>query len=281
MPAAAGPESREDQLRMIREHRERQRQLMQDPDYREALRLQARTSYARQYPGLIQELGLDPQQAEEFFALLADQQIRSSERMEPLWDELEPVDPTAMQQRHQEIQRAAAEMQRTNEEEIAARFGADKLQAWKDYQSTLGQRWQLEQMRSALAAQGLPLSEDVSKPMLKALAEVDRLEMQEIAASSGAGPWTARVVGSMAPLDGRNVEQQLEAARKRNQRKLDAISSYLTPQQRQVIEREHEAQEKMLEAQLRLIRDQGPNPPGLYFFGGQSAVATMSSPKQQ
>src|SRR3546814_363575 len=104
---------------------------MQDPEYREAMRLQSRSNLARQYPGVIQELGLDQRQAEDFFNMLADQQMRASEQMEPLWDTegVENRDPAALQERHRKIQRAAAEMQRNNEAELASRLGADKLQA--------------------------------------------------------------------------------------------------------------------------------------------------------
>ena len=264
------PLSNEDRARMMREHRERQRQLMQDPEYREAVRLQARTNFARQYPGVIQELGLDQAQAEDFFELLAEQQMRGTEEMEPLWEmEIDGRDPAAIQQRQSDVQRIAAEMHRKNDAELAARFGQDKLQAWKEYQSTIGQRWQLEHMRNTLAAQGLPLNEDMSKPMLKALAEVQKLEMQEVAAANrGRTPAQARV-GANVAFEGRNMEQQLEDTKKRNQRVLDAISSYLTFEQRQALEREQEAQVKMQEAQLRMMRARGnSNPPGFFTFDG-------------
>ncbi len=35
---------------------------------------------------VIQELGLDAQQADQFFDLLADQQLRANDQMQPLWD---------------------------------------------------------------------------------------------------------------------------------------------------------------------------------------------------
>src|SRR5688572_30802256 len=46
--------SREERMRMMREARERRRQLMQDPEYREALRVQQRSNMTRQYPGVAQ-----------------------------------------------------------------------------------------------------------------------------------------------------------------------------------------------------------------------------------
>ena len=256
----ANAPSREERMRMMREHRERQRQLMADPEYREAMRLQSRSNLARQYPGVIQELGLDQQQAEEFLNMLADQQMRATEQMEPFWEaEAMETDPAVIQERHRKLQQATTEMQRKNEAELAARFGQNKLQEWKEYQSTVGQRYQLEQMRSTLAAQGLPLSDDVSKPMLKALAAVQKAEMDEYAAAAkrGAGPALAARNNASAAINSFSPELQVEDTRKRNQRMLDAISSYLSYEQRQALEKEHEAQEKMLEAQLRVMRARG------------------------
>jgi hypothetical protein len=58
-------------------------------------------------------------------------------------------------------------------------------------------------------------------------------------------------------LDAGTMERQLDAMRKRNQRMLDAISPYLSFEQRAAIEKQQDAQLKMQEAQLRLMRAQG------------------------
>ena len=103
--------SREERMRMMREHRERQRLLMQDPEYREAMRIQARSNFGRSYPGLVEELGLDTKQADEFFGMLSDQQMRSSEQMEGLWD-MEGKDPATVKEQQRKIQQQAAELQK-------------------------------------------------------------------------------------------------------------------------------------------------------------------------
>jgi hypothetical protein len=71
-----------------------------------------------------------------------------------------------------------------------------------------------------------------------------------------------------------NLDQQIESTKKRNQRTLDAISSYLTYEQRQALEKEHDAQLKMLEAQQRVMRARGTaNANGFYTDGtGQFVV---------
>ena len=276
------PPDREAQLRMMREHRERQRQLMQDPEYREAMRVQARSNLARQYPGVIQELGLDPQQADEFFDLLAEQQLRQNERMEPLLDTMNGSDPAAMHEANRKIQQAAADAQRSNEAEMAARFGQDKLQVWKEYQSTMGMRYQLDHMRNTLSAHGIPLSEDMSKPMLKAMAQAQQAEAEAYSAASrgGVGMVGRFMAQGGVAFDGSNMERHLEEQKKRNQRMLDAISPYLSFEQRSAIEREQEAQLKMQEAQYRIMRAQRKTDSsnGTRFYAESSGVLQVVQP---
>jgi hypothetical protein len=276
------PPNREDRMRMFREHRERQRQLMQDPEYREAMRVQTRGNFARQYPGVVQELGLDAQQADEFFDLLADQQMRATDQMQPIWEMegVDTTDPAAMQERHRKVAQQAQENQRKNEADMAARFGQDKLQAWKDYQSTMGMRYELENMRNTLSASGLPINDDMSKPMLKALAQVNQAEASDYSAAvaRGAGPAVARLGFNNGALDSNSMDRQLDFMKKRNQRMLDAISPYLSFEQRAAIEKQQDAQMKMQEAQLRMMRAQGKaENNGVYFVEG-AATTTIVQP---
>lgn len=272
-PVPAHMPSREDALRAMRQHRERERQLMQDPEYRQAMRLQTRNNLARQYPGVIEELGLTRSQAEQFFNMLADHQLRTNEALQPMWEAPPPetVDPAAMQERHRTFQQTANELQQKNEAELAALLGQDKTRAWKEYQSTMGMRYQLDHMRSTLEAQGLPLDEELSKPVLKALAaaqkaEIDALNATARQAASGTTPRLAAAV----TFDGNNVDWHLEQTKKRNQRMLDAISSYLTYEQRTAIEKEQQAQIKLQEAQMRLMRERGETNSARGFFSSGS-----------
>jgi len=274
---SAGPPNRDDRMRMFREQRERQRQLMQDPEYREAMRVQTRGNFGRQYPGVIQELGLDARQADEFFDLLADQQMRANEQMQPIWDMDDNNDPAAVQERHSKIQQQAQEAQRKNEAEMAAFLGQQKLQAWKEYQSTMGMRYELENMRNTLSATGVPLDDNLSKPMLKALAQVNQAEANEYSAAASRGAVaTARLATNS--FEAAPMERHLETMKKRNQRMLDAISPYLSFEQREAIEKQQEAQLKMQEAQLRLMRAQGKaeNNGSVYFIEGAGTTIVRS-----
>jgi hypothetical protein len=260
---ANGP-SREERMRMVREARERQRQLMQDPDYREAMRVQHRSNMVRQYPGLAQELNLTAEQTEQLFDLLADQQMRNNEQAELLWD-AEGLDPAALQQRQEKMAQRWGEIQQKTEAELAAQLGPDKLQAWKEYQSTLGARHQAEQLKTTLAGRGVPLSEDANRAVVKAYAEAQKAEMQEYANMANAARVNAASSGKAAALVGLQMrgmppsemyEKQIEHAKKRNQRVLEAVSPFLSYEQREALQKEQEAELKMQEAQMRIMRAQ-------------------------
>jgi hypothetical protein len=233
----------------------------------------------RQYPGVAQELGLTPEQTDQLFDLLADQQMRNNEQAESLWD-AEGLDPAALQQRQEKMAQRWAEMQQKTEAELAAQLGSDKLRAWKEYQSTLGARHQAEQLRTTLAGRGVPLNEDASRAVVKAYAEAQKVEMQEYAnmasaaranaASSGSSGKVAMVGLMRAAPPSEMYERQIEHTKKRNQRVLDALSPYLSYEQREALQKEQEAELKMQEAQMRIMRAQSNVDPANngYFVGG-------------
>lgn len=252
--------SREERMRMVREARERQRELMQDPDYREAVRLQQRSNMTRQYPGVSQELGLTAEQTEQLFDLLAEQQLRNNEQAELVWDSAEGLDAAALQERQQKMQQRWMEIQQKNDAELTAQLGPGKLQAWKDYQSTLGARHQAEQLRSTLAGRGVPLNEEANRAVVKAYAEAQKVEMQEYASmvrsNAASTPRAAMMQTYVGAPTADAYERQIAQTKKRNQRVLEALSPFLTYEQRESLQKEQEAELQMQEAQMRIMRAQ-------------------------
>jgi hypothetical protein len=206
--------------------------------------------------------------------LLADQQMRVTDQLQPMWD-MDGKDPGTIEEQQRKIAQQAADLQRKSETEIAAQLGQDKLQAWKNYQSTLGVRHQLEQMRTSLASQGMPLSDDVNKAMITAMADAQKAEAEEYSAAANRGAAPRIMMMTPGQFTPEMVEGQLEATKKRNQRTLDAISPYLTYEQRQAIEREQEAQLKLQQAHMRVMRAQGVSSSGNAVYMSGSSVPLM------
>jgi hypothetical protein len=260
--------SDEESMHLMRESMERQRTLLQDPEYRDAVRSQQKAMYLQTYPELAKELDMNAEELDQLLNLLADQQVRSQEVAEPMaWSDSGP-DSAAME----EMQRKALAQHQTQEAELAALLGS-KLQAWNEYQSTLGVRHQVIQLRSMLASRGVPLQESQSKPLLKALAQGQQRFMKELSESEAAEPGNELaassgrlnlVMGGSALTSAANSpsenarwqEQQLERMTQLNERTRDAAARVLTPQQLKIFEENQDAQMKMQQAQLRMMRAQ-------------------------
>jgi ribosomal protein L12E/L44/L45/RPP1/RPP2 len=240
---------------------ERQRTLMRDPEYREAMRAQQKMNLVRSNPNLARDLDMTAEQLDRLYDVLAEQSLRAMENNGPLW----PVDgerPDAAKM--QEFQRKAMEQQRTTEMELRRTLGDAKYREWQEYQSMAGVRWEADRVRNSLASAGVPLDENLAKPLLKKLHEQQMKMMQQAAASAASSNANAsgRLVmsSSFAPASSPDMlkmqEQSLEMITQHQKRQREALASVLTPEQLKVVEDEHNAEQQMQRAQLRIMRAQ-------------------------
>jgi hypothetical protein len=191
------------------------RELLKDPDYREAQRAQMRMTMPQRYPDLAKELGLSPAETDALFDLLARQQV---DQMAVTFttDDSEAV--------RQETMRAANELARNQQNELESQLGPARYQQFKDYQQTLGARQQVSQLRTTLSTAGYPLSDDQAAPLLATLTAEQKRRTEELRAR--ASPTLGDPRGQ---LDFQ--EQNLKTQEQSNQRVLDAAQSYLTADQ--------------------------------------------------
>jgi hypothetical protein len=248
----------QDQIRrQMIESIERQRALMRDPEYRDAMRLQQRSSIAHTHADLAQTLELSPDQTDQLFDLLAEQQMRSMEDAQP--PVMGPTDQAKMQEMHRKLQ----ERQRENETEIRNLLGAAKAREYKEYTMSWGERAQAAELRSALASKGVPLDDSLAKPLVKALIEQRQKTMNQdffrgnatsarlVVGSSGNAGWTAAV----GP-PGDFAEQALERTQEQQRRTREALSGLLTGEQLKVLEEKQNADLQLQRAHLRMMRAQ-------------------------
>jgi hypothetical protein len=262
---AAGPIplSAQDQVHMreqMQASMERQRTLMRDPEYREAMRAQQKMNLVRSNPNLARDLDMTAEQLDRLYDVLAEQSLRAMENNGPLWS-VDSQQPDAAKML--EFQRKATEQQRTNETELRRALGDGKYREWQEYQSMAGVRWEADRVRTSLASAGVPLDENLAKPLLKTLHQ-QQMKMQQAAAtaaSSNANASARLVVGSaFAPGSSPDMlkmqEQSLEMITQHQKRQREALASVLTPEQLKIVEDEHNAEQQMQRAQLRLMRAQ-------------------------
>jgi len=233
---------------------ERQRALLRDPEYRDAMRLQQKMGMKQTHPNVAKELNLSAEQVDRLFDTLAEQSLRSMENMNAMrWDE--QPDPAKIE----EMQRKATEQQRSQEMEVKRVLGEAKYREWQEYQSLSGVRWEAERMRTALVNAGVPLDETLSKPLMKALQEQQQKIVQHMAANP-ASPTSSRLVlasgGSLAYANGQPMPDQTEFIARSQRQQREALARVLTPEQLKVIEDEHSAELQMQRAQQRIMRAQ-------------------------
>jgi hypothetical protein len=292
----AHPPSRPERMQQFMAGMQRQRELLRDPSYRDAVRTQQKMMLARSHPDLAEEMGFAGDDMDRFLALLAEQQLRRMEEPPAVWNE-GPPDPATVAERMRQTQ----ERQQADEAEIANLMGHSTLQAWKDYQSTRGARQQVNQLRGMLASKGMPLQDTMAKSLITALADVQHSYAQEtnqpttrllahgtgrLQASTLATSSASAVAAPANPI--RLQESRVERMKQYQQRVHDAVSALLTPEQLRIFEEDQQSQLALMEAQRRLVQAQadaaardGNGEPGLIVrpsfatggFVGQAALA--------
>lgn len=245
---ASDATARLDPRERARERLERQRELLQDPEYREALRKQHRLQLATMYPGLENALGLTAEETERLLDLLAAQRVQ---------DMTEFVDgprffrnrPDAMR----ELEATLRERQLRHLEQIEAELGSSVRQKWAEYQETIGQRHRAASLQSQLTAAGSPLDAQQSQALLDALLAEQRHQTNDL---SGGG-WNTAFASSATLNASIDPSDWLRAQEESHQRILAALAPKLNGEQlgqiAKIFARERETQR----ASLELMQVQG------------------------
>ncbi len=236
--------------------RERQRALMRDPEYREAMISQQKVMLTRSNPTVAKDLDLTPEQVERLFGTLAEQSLRMAENTDAvIWDEQSASDPAKVQ----EAQRKATEQYNANEAELKTALGEAKYREWQEYQATAPARWQSTQLRTSLANAGVPLDPSLAKPLMKVLQEQQKLEQQRLEQHVATHP-NAASAGFISSASGVNVvslmTNSVESLAQTQRRQREALARVLTPEQLKVVEDEQSSELQMQRLQMRMMEAQ-------------------------
>lgn len=236
----------------MREQMDRQRELMQDPQYRDAMRRQQRARMVSTYPGLREALGLSPEQADRFLDLLADHQV----------SEMQHMDFMHAHKDANELQRTQAAMQeryQRHQEELETQFGPGIQQRWREYQETLGQRHRVAALQSELAMAGVPLDRDQSQALLNALVDEHRRQTQELTA----GTLVANAMMPVGSASHADPSKWVEAQERAHERLLSSLQSTLSTQQLGRLEEMFAREREVRRASMELMRAQGLETPAM------------------
>lgn len=253
--AAAPPIDQAQMREQINASMERQRALLRDPEYREAMIAQQKMMLTRSNPTVAKDLDLTPEQVDRLFGTLAEQALRMSENADRvLWDE-QANDPARLQ----EIQRKATERYNANEAELKTALGEARYREWQEYQATAPARWQSTQLRTSLANAGVPLDPSLAKPLMKVFQEQQKLEQQRLEQHVATHP-NAASAGFISSSSGVNVvslmTNSVESLAQTQRRQREALARVLTPEQLKVFEDEQNSELQMQRLQMRMMEAQ-------------------------
>jgi hypothetical protein len=257
-PAApAEPDADEMRKQMLASF-ERQRALLRDPEYREAMVAQQKIMLMRMNPDIARDLELSPEQMDRLYTTMGEQYVRRMESQEYLGDLA--TDPQGMQARMEEANRKSAELQRVEIAEVRKVLGDAKFREYEAYVTMAGPRSEANRIRESLAIAGVPLDDALVLPLAKALNEHQQKTARaaqltpEVLLTSPHGLANEQVRLNTVE----NQREQLESIETYQRQQREALARILSPQQLKVIEEEQESQLQLQRAQLRVLQAQPP-----------------------
>jgi len=233
---------------------EQRNRMLENPEYRDAMKRQQKLMLPRMYPDLRAALQLDDQKADQLYEVLAEQQLNQMSASRPPFAPDSQPDPNAVR----DWQAQQQQLRKDNEAAIASVLGDDGLQQWKNYQNSLPARSQVRELRMTLESAGVPLQQDQAEQLVTVFAAEQKRSIAESqAAYSATRLATANVSGQIGAADRTAFSAQILERQKQQQQSVrDAASSILTSQQLRQLERMHASQIEMTEVSLKLSQAQ-------------------------
>jgi hypothetical protein len=145
--------------------------MMEDPDTRKFIRQQQRMMMDQLYSPLVTKLNLTDAEATQFKDFMADNMMKAAEKSTALLG--------SSSENRAESLKGLAEEQKQFEEELKVFLGEERYSTYKDYQTTLGERAQLNMFRQQSASGPNAITDDQAEQLLS-LIKVEKAAMPEL-----------------------------------------------------------------------------------------------------
>lgn len=232
--------------------------MMKDPAMREMMREQQKAAINMMYAGLFKDLTLSPEEKDKFKAILTDAQMRNIENAQGLFgDKKEGA--------LEDAQKLAAKAKNQTDADLKALLGDERFALYEDYQKNLGERMQLDQFKSRLAGEKLPLQDEQTAQLLQIMKE-------EKAAVPPVIPTDNTEFPKRELMTAENLDKQLAWMEDYNRRVLERAGQVLTPEQLKQYREFQEQQASMQKLGLNMARQM--------FGTGKTASPASPSPEK-
>lgn len=229
--------------------------MMDDPDTKKMIRDQQRLMLDQLYGPLAKQMGLQPEEAEQFKNLLADNMLKGAEKATSLFGDGGT--------NRAELVAKLAEDQKNFDEQVRSFLGETRYAQYKDYQETVGERTQLNQFRQT--ATGANALSDQQTDQLLAFMKEEKQAM----ASAGGFSQPQDAASMQAMLSGEGLDKMMQSQEAIGQRVYERARSVLSDSQLAAFGRFQTNQLQMMRMGMSMARK---------FMGAEKPAAAPLNP---
>jgi hypothetical protein len=217
-----------------------------DPEMKKAMRGQQSMIVRTMYADLAKELGLAPEEANQLIELLTERQMGMAARSMELMG-----DGGADAKKLEESGKSINASRKEYDAQINALLGEERAKKFAEYERTIGDRMQMQQVQQAFTASGVPL-QDSQRDGLMAIMKEERLK-------TPASPFDASnkdVSAQMKALQNSDaVDKAMQQTQDFNTRVLTRARTVLTPEQINAFEAAQKQQLEMMQLGMKMSRE--------------------------
>ena len=231
--------------------------MMKDPAMREMMRSQQESAIKMMYGGLFKQLNLTPAEKDKFMGILTDLQMKTVENAQGLFSN-EPDAPDA-----KEKNQTIAELKKQADANIKELLGDERNEQFKDYQSNLGERMQIDQLQTRLQGENVPLQDQQAARLLDVMKLEKTSAPPPIPTDANENPANLKNL-----MTSENIDKQIQWMTDYNQRVLGRAAEFLTPEQLKSYREMQEQQAAMQQMGLKMAKE---------MFGGGKSGSPLPS----
>ena len=232
--------------------------MMKDPAMREMMRGQQKATINMMYSGLFKELNLTPAEKEKLTGILTDAQMKNIEHAQGMFGEQKPGAA-------EDTQKLFRDSKEQTDGEVKAVLGDERFAQYEDYQKNIGDRMQLDQLKTRLEAQNLPLQDQQMAQLLQVMSEEKSAVPPVIPGDASQSPKDLKAL-----MTSENLDRQMQWMDDYNRRVLERAGQILTQEQLKQYQEFQDQQSAMQKFGLKMARDM--------FGDGKGSPATEKAP---
>jgi hypothetical protein len=216
--------------------------MMKDPSMRDMMRGQQKATINMMYAGLFKELALAPEEKEKLMGILTDAQMKIIENAQGIFGEQKEGAP--------DTQKVFEDSKKQTDTELKALLGDERFAQYEEYQKNVGERMQLDQLKTHMESEKLPLQDQQLAQLLQAMKE-EKAAVPPVIPSDG-NTIPKDLKGLMTP---ENLDKQMQWMEDYDRRVLDRAGQILTPEQLKQYRAFQESQAAMQQFGLKMARE--------------------------